>query len=70
MNTISVEAVEVSHLFLRPQTDHLARIVSRVPVMESELPGHVAIPILEDQNGGLVDLDRDVPIPTSSMVHV
>ena len=70
MNTISVEAVEVPHLFLRPQTDHLARIVPRVPVTESKLPGHVAISILEDQDGGLVDLDRHVPIPTSGMVYV
>ena len=70
MNTISVEAVEVSHLLLSPQTDHLARIVPGVPVTESKLPGHVAIPILEDQDGGLVDLDCDVPISTCGMVHV
>lgn len=55
-----LEALEVPHLLFGPDLHHLARIMLGIPVSEPELPGNVAITVLEDQNGGFVDLDGTI----------
>lgn len=54
----SLHALQVSQLLLGPHADHLPRVARAVPSAEPELPLDVSIPILEDQDGGFVDLDR------------
>ena len=59
-NAVGLQAREIAVLLLRPQSNHLSRIVSRVAVAEAVLAGDVAISIFEDENGGFVHFDRSM----------
>ena len=55
-----IKTAQVTHLLLSPDLDHssVARLV--VTAAETVLSGNITISVLEDQNGGLVNLDGTV----------
>jgi hypothetical protein len=65
------EALQVPHLLLRPHAHHLPRVVARVPAPEAVLARDVLVPVAEDEDGGLVDLEREVRAAgRARVVHV
>ena len=52
-----MQSCEISHLFFGPSSDHFPRILFAVALSESEFSSDIFIAVLENQNGGLVDLD-------------
>ena len=69
-DAVGVEARQVPHLLLGPESDHLPGVVAGVAVPESEFSGHVLVPVLEDQDGRLVDLQRAVALRAGCIIHV
>ena len=70
-NARVVEPRQVPHLLLGPRPNHLPRVFPAVALPEPKLAGDVLVPVLEDENGGLVDFDGPVfALLGRAVVHV
>mmetsp|Transcript_22409 Transcript_22409/g.37545 ORF Transcript_22409/g.37545 Transcript_22409/m.37545 type:complete len:253 (-) Transcript_22409:686-1444(-) len=56
-DAVGPETHEVSELFFGPQLDHLPGVVATVALSPTVLSRDVLVTVLEDEDGGLVDLD-------------
>merc|ERR1719233_624531 len=65
---------QISHFFLGPSLDHFPWVLSSIAFPEPELSTDVLVPVLEDQDAGLEDLDcpaLSCVITTShTMIHI
>ena len=69
-DSVGVQACQVPHFLLCPQTHHLSWVVAGVTMTETKLSSNVLVTVFEDQNGCLIDLDSTVTLLAGGEVDI